>query len=99
MLDIFQNWEPAVPVLKDVQHGAVVKSTLFGPDLPWVMALTWLFLGCTRFGDKRGMLKVERMRKFERISMPFRRLTSGSPRETGFFPPVAAPRLDHDNSD
>ncbi|MCJ1370988.1 hypothetical protein MMC20_002203 [Loxospora ochrophaea] len=45
-----KNWELAVPVLQDVQQGAVVKSTLFGPDLPWV------FVGCTRFADSKVMM-------------------------------------------
>lgn len=43
-------WQAAVPVLKDVQHGAVIKSSLFGKDRPWV------FIGCSKWLDSKIMI-------------------------------------------
>ena len=43
-------WQAAVPVLKDVQHGAIIKSSLFGKDRPWV------FIGCSRWLDSKIMI-------------------------------------------
>ncbi|KAA6416020.1 MAG: hypothetical protein FRX48_00739 [Lasallia pustulata] len=43
-------WQAAVPVVKDVQHGAIIKSSLFGKDRPWV------FIGCTKWLDSMVMI-------------------------------------------
>ena len=43
-------WQAAVPVLKDVQHGAIINSSLFGNDRPWV------FIGCTKWADSKVMI-------------------------------------------
>lgn len=43
-------WEAAVPVLKDVQHGSIIKSSLFGKERPWV------FIGCTKWLDSKVMI-------------------------------------------
>lgn len=43
-------WQAAVPVVKDVQHGAIIKSSLFGKERPWV------FIGCTRWLDSKLMI-------------------------------------------
>ena len=45
-----EDWEDAVPVMSDIQHGAFIKSTLFGSERPWV------FVGCNRFGDSLVLL-------------------------------------------
>ena len=37
-------------VLFNVQHGAIFKSTLFGPERPWV------FVGCSRFPDSKVLV-------------------------------------------
>ena len=45
-VDYSNDWKTAVPVLKGIQQGAIIKSTLFGPQKPWI------FLGCTEWSVK-----------------------------------------------
>lgn len=47
------EWTAAVPVMKDMQHGAFFKSTLFGSERPWV------FVGCSKWGDSLVLLAAE----------------------------------------
>jgi hypothetical protein len=49
-----QYWQLAVPVLQDVQHGAFVRSDMFGRERPWV------FVGCTKWADSKVMIGAER---------------------------------------
>ena len=41
------DWTKAVPVLKDMQHGQIFRSDLFGSENPWV------FVGCNRWADSQ----------------------------------------------
>lgn len=45
-----EEWRAATPVLKDVQHGAVFKSGLFGAGKEWV------FVGSSRWADDQVMM-------------------------------------------
>ncbi|KAI9876769.1 MAG: hypothetical protein M1830_005738 [Pleopsidium flavum] len=45
-----EEWRAATPVLKDVMHGAVIKSGLFGAGREWVV------VGCTQWADGQVMM-------------------------------------------
>lgn len=45
-----KDMRKAIPVLEDVQHGAIVHSGIFGRDRPWI------FVGCTKWADSQVMI-------------------------------------------
>lgn len=48
-----REWQRAIPVLRDIQHGAFVHSHIFGSDRPWI------FVGCTKWADNQVMIGAE----------------------------------------
>ena len=48
-----RDWQRAIPVLEDIQHGAFLPSHIFGRDRPWI------FVGCTKWADSQVMIGAE----------------------------------------